>query len=116
MELLEVGLDLTVSRGSRPGVIDTNAKTVTVGSSRAILARLKGRLNRLGTATKVRTKLLGVDFSCGKRVVRSTQRLRVTRVCARRSRYKQLGRRASGCLVRQVRARPSAMALAFMVL
>ena len=90
VELLEDELDLTVSR----------SKTITVSSSKVALARLRCRLSRIGIATKSKTTLLGIDFSCGRRVVCSVQRGRILRVCARKKRYQQLGRKAAGHLAK----------------
>ena len=90
VELLEVEMKLTISR----------VKTVAIASTRKLAARLKPAMRRRGIAVRSKAKLLGVDFSCGKRACRSSQRSRVKSICARLDRYKSLRKKAAAHLVR----------------
>ena len=97
---MEGELEMTVSRGRVPWRLDSRAKTIAIASSRGLARALEPKMRAYGVATKRKAKLLGVDFSCGKRVVRSVQRGRIAKVCARLHRFRRLGRRAASRLLR----------------
>ena len=90
IDLLEEGLGLKVSR----------TKTIVVASSWTLAKKLQAKLNRHGIGVRAKVKMLGVDFSCGKKVGRSAQRERVEKVTARKSRYMKLGKKAAGRIVK----------------
>ena len=90
IDLLEGDLLLRVS----------SKKTFVIASSRALAKQMKPKVGRLGIGIRTKAKLLGVDFSCGKRVSRVVQASRVQSVVKRKARYKKLGKKAAGRLVR----------------
>ena len=57
-------------------------------------------MGKIGVKVARHTKLLGVDFSAGKKVKRSVQRSRVSKICKRKRRYRQLGKKAAGHVVK----------------
>ena len=88
---LEVGLGLVVSRGK------DNSKTVFLHSAmqKKGRQRLAKAMARMGVKGAQQTKLLGVDFSAGKKVKRSVQRKRISKMSGRRKRYRQLGKKTA---------------------
>ena len=90
---------MLVSRGRRCQ-LDPKGKTVGVASSLTLMRRLEPKLRAHGVATRRHTKLLGIDYSAGKRVIRHVQKARIKAVTARLHRYKRLGTRAAETLVR----------------
>ena len=80
----------------------SKAKTVVLHSKLSQLGkrRIAKAMERLGVGVVRHTKLLGVDFSAGKKVKRSVQRARIARVCSRRRRYRQVGGKAARQLVK----------------
>ena len=93
---LEVGLGMVVSRGKR------DSKTVAIHCklSKACKKRFAKNMKALGIKINQQAKLLGVDFSAGKRIRRSTQRKRIVKICRRKKRYQQLGKKAANHVVR----------------
>ena len=53
-----------------------------------------------GVSMRKQVKLLGIDFSSGKRVKRTVQKQRMRDVASRRGRYKQCGKKAARHCVR----------------
>ena len=53
-----------------------------------------------GVMLKKQVKLLGIDFTSGKRVKRTVQKQRASNVLSRKARYKQCGAKAARHLVR----------------
>ena len=94
IKLLEDDLMLVVSRGQK------NSKTVAVHSGFKDKGRLKKKMCSLGVGLVRQAKLLGVDFSAGKKVKRIVQRSRISKVSRRLMRYKQVGKKAARHLVR----------------
>jgi ribonuclease HI len=97
---LEDGLLLTVSRGRKRWRLDPSTKTVATASSSALSKLLEPSMRAVGVATRRRVKLLGIDYSSGKRVCRAVQRSRVQLVLGRQEGYKRLGKFAARHLVR----------------
>ena len=100
VDLLEGGLGLRISRGVTNGKVDTGAKTLVLTSSGKLAKALKHKMNALGIHVKAKGKMLGIDFSCGRRVARVAQATRVRKVASRRERYLMLGKKAATRLVR----------------
>ena len=103
VHVMEEKLCLMVSRGR------SGAKTVAVhsdlgwkgsGTDPRSRRRFAKSMGKLGIVVARQAKLLGVDFSGGKRVKRSVQRRRVIKICKRKSRYRQLGRKAASHVVK----------------
>ena len=88
---LEVGLGMTVSRGSK------GSKTIALHSSlnQRCSKKFAKNMGQLGVKVARHAKLLGVDFSAGKKIQRSVQRKRIVKICHRRKRYRQLGTRGA---------------------
>ena len=57
-------------------------------------------MGEVGVRVTRQTKLLGVDFSAGKKVKRSVQRKRIAKICRRGRRYRQLGRKGASHVVK----------------
>ena len=91
ISLLEEDLGLVVSRGS------AGRKTVALhsGLNKFYKTSLGTKLKRQGVTMVQQAKLLGVDYSAGKSVRRSTQRARIRKVSKRVSRFRQLGSKAA---------------------
>ena len=100
IDLLEGDMGLRISRGIVRGRVDSRAKTFVLASTAKLAKKLRPKLNALGIHVRDKGKMLGIDFSCGRRVVRATQSARVKKLAARRGRYCMLGRRAATRLVR----------------
>ena len=90
IELLEDDMELQLSR----------TKTTVTASSWTLARRLRPKLKLRGIGVHKSAKLLGVDFSCGKRVARSAQVARVKKVTCRKTRYSKLGKNAASRLVK----------------
>ena len=100
---LEVGLGLVVSRGK------ANSKTVALTSSHSrwkkrpnkeAHERLTKGMKALGVHMVKQTKMLGVDFSVGKKIKRTEQAARVRKVSKRLPRIRQLGSGAARHIVK----------------
>ena len=96
INILENNMGFVVSRGK------AGSKTVVVHSG--LKGRhgklVKKRLGTLGVKVVRQAKLLGVDYTAGKRVRRSVQMARIRNISKRVARYKQLGKRAARHVVR----------------
>ena len=100
VDMLEEDMGLCISRGVVDGKVDSKAKTFVLASTSKLAKKLQPKLTALGIKVKSKGKMLGIDFSCGRKVVRSAQTARVRKVAARRRRYCMLGRKAASRLVR----------------
>ena len=87
---LEEDLELQVSR-SMP-----HAKTVVVASSKHLATAMQPLTSALGIKTCTEAKLLGIDFSSGRKQGRSAQKKRIAAVTARKARISRLVGRLQG--------------------
>ena len=98
--ILEEELDLKVSRSSRRWILDPTTKTVATASSKELRLRLTPAFKADGVPTIKSTKMLGIDYCAGGRVVRRHWSKRVTKVTDRKQRYERFGPTAAKRLVR----------------
>ena len=82
------------------GLMVSRAKTFVTASSWTLAKLLRPRLRKLGIGVQSKAKMLGIDFSCGKKIARASQAARVRKVLAKKSRYCKLGKKAAGRLVK----------------
>ena len=94
IKFLEEDLQLVVSRGSR------DSKTVAVASRASTSARISAKLAKIGVRVVHQARLLGVDFSAGRKVRRGVQRSRISKVLKRKVGYLRIGRKAAAHLVK----------------
>ena len=92
--LLGGELQAKVSRG-KTWKLDGKAKTVGLGSSVKVLKKLKPKLKALGIDTRRKGKLLGVDYSSGRKLQRPMQQARLKAAASRRRMISRFGRRAA---------------------
>ena len=81
---LEGDLHLTVSKSARRWVLDPKTKTVATASSKALRDRLRPTFKAEGVPTVKATKMLGIDYSAGGKVIRGTWSGKVKKVLLRR--------------------------------
>ena len=91
---LEQDLQLVVSRGKR------DSKTIAIASNTGTSSRMSAKMAKLGVRVVHRAKLLGIDYSEGRKVRRGVQRSRIKQVLKRKQRYLRIGRRAAAHLVK----------------
>ena len=85
IQLLDVELELSISRDQRGNWLDPAMKTIMVASSRDVVKAVAPGMRRLGIKRRSKAKVLGVDSSCGKRVVRRARRGSAGGHCQNRS-------------------------------
>ena len=100
VSILEDELDLTVSKGTRRWVLDPKTKTVATANSKEMRRRLDPYFRSEGVPMVKSTKLLGIDYSAGGRIVRKHWQKRADGVMARQHRYCRMGQAAAKRLVR----------------
>ena len=100
VDMLEMDMGLSISRGVGAGKVDPKAKTFVLASNGKLARLMQPKLTALGVRVQAKGKMLGIDFSCGRKVVRTVQYARVRKVASRRRRYSMLGKKAVARLVR----------------